>query len=81
MTLQTIAEIMDSGDLKGLLYSKQTKSLTWSNRKCQIAVDIADALMYLHTLTPKLIHRDIKSHNLLIDSEMSTILPSHAIIQ
>lgn len=67
------------GRLKGLLDSDQAKRLTWVNRKCQIAIEIADALEYLHTLDPKLIHRDIKSRNVLIDSQMGAKLSDFGI--
>ncbi|XP_074309099.1 lysM domain receptor-like kinase 4 [Silene latifolia] len=43
------------------------KSLSWRNRM-QVALDVAMGLNYLHTYTsPPLIHKDIKSSNILLD--------------
>ncbi|KAL4093180.1 hypothetical protein PRIC1_012167 [Phytophthora ramorum] len=72
-------EFMDCGDLKSLLDSSRASSLTWANLKCQIAIDIADALVYLHTLNPKLIHRDLKSRNVLIDAQSGAKLSDFGI--
>jgi serine/threonine protein kinase len=37
--------------------------------KLQIACDIADALVYVHSFVPAIVHRDIKSRNVLLSSE------------
>lgn len=34
--------------------------------KLKIAANIADALYFLHTQTPKILHRDLKSPNVLV---------------
>ncbi|RLN98166.1 hypothetical protein BBJ28_00020499 [Nothophytophthora sp. Chile5] len=79
LTIQAVTEFMDCGDLKSLLDSSRAGSLTWANLKCQIAIDIADALVYLHTLNPKLIHRDLKSRNVLIDAQSGAKLSDFGI--
>ncbi|CAI5713420.1 unnamed protein product [Peronospora destructor] len=79
LTIQAVTEFMDCGDLKSLLDSSRASSLTWANLKCQIAIDIADALVYLHTLNPKLIHRDLKSRNVLIDAQSGAKLSDFGI--
>ncbi|KAG6608730.1 TKL protein kinase [Phytophthora cinnamomi] len=79
LTIQAVTEFMDCGDLKSLLDSSRASSLTWANLKCQIAIDIADALVYLHTLNPKLIHRDLKSRNVLIDAQTGAKLSDFGI--
>ncbi|KAH9171911.1 hypothetical protein AeNC1_017763, partial [Aphanomyces euteiches] len=48
---------------------KSGTDLPWLNVKLNLAVDITDALVYLHTLNPKYIHRDLKSRNILIDAD------------
>ncbi|TMW54955.1 hypothetical protein Poli38472_014726 [Pythium oligandrum] len=78
-SIQAITEFMDCGDLRSLLDSSRASSLTWANLKCQIAIDIADALVYLHTLNPKLIHRDLKSRNVLIDAHTGAKLSDFGI--
>ncbi|RQM12625.1 hypothetical protein DD237_008063 [Peronospora effusa] len=79
LTIQAVTEFMDCGDLKSLLDSSRASSLTWANLKCQIAIDIADALVYMHTLNPKLIHRDLKSRNVLIDAQSGAKLSDFGI--
>ncbi|KAF1325176.1 Tkl protein kinase, partial [Globisporangium splendens] len=79
LTIQAVTEFMDCGDLRSLLDSNRASSLTWANLKCQISIDIADALVYLHTLNPKLIHRDLKSRNVLIDAQTGAKLSDFGI--
>jgi hypothetical protein len=79
LTIQAVTEFMDCGDLRSLLDSSRASSLTWANLKCQIAIDVADALVYLHTLNPKLIHRDLKSRNVLIDANTGAKLSDFGI--
>jgi len=64
--VQAITEYMDMGDLRTLL--DQDHSLTWTSPKLLYAKDIIEALVYLHSLTPKLLHRDLKTKNVLIDT-------------
>jgi len=34
--------------------------------KLRMAIDIAEGMLYLHTRTPPIVHRDLKSHNLFV---------------
>ncbi|KAL8249415.1 hypothetical protein R6Q59_006283 [Mikania micrantha] len=55
---------------------KTTVSLTWAQR-IQICLDIANGIDYLHTDMegkPRIIHRDIKSDNILLDENMNAKL-------
>ncbi|TMW65192.1 hypothetical protein Poli38472_009359 [Pythium oligandrum] len=67
--LQMIVEFMSHGDLGKYLASSRTTpdGRMWSTRKISIAADIAEALLYLHSLEPVVLHRDLKSRNVLLD--------------
>lgn len=59
-----LMEYMKNGSLDDLLFKdKVTLSLS---EVVQLALDIAKGLNYLHCLTPKIIHRDLKSANVLV---------------
>ncbi|TMW63846.1 hypothetical protein Poli38472_002787 [Pythium oligandrum] len=66
--LQIVTEFMDSGDLLTVLRRSSPTDLTWNNGKAAYCVQICEAVFYLHSLQPALIHRDIKSRNILVDS-------------
>ncbi|XP_027916515.1 probable receptor-like protein kinase At1g49730 isoform X3 [Vigna unguiculata] len=60
-------EYMGNGSLKDHLHSPGKTPLSWRTR-IQIAIDVANALEYLHFYCdPPLCHRDIKSSNTLLD--------------
>ncbi|KAL4146968.1 hypothetical protein PRNP1_010724 [Phytophthora ramorum] len=66
--LCAVTEFMAKGDLYGYLERRKGK-LNWRDHKMWLAEDIAEALGYLHSLSPKVIHRDLKSKNILLDSK------------
>ncbi|KDO30754.1 TKL protein kinase [Saprolegnia parasitica CBS 223.65] len=66
-----ITEYMDGGDLRNLLAS--TQSFSWP-QKVHVALHIAEALVYLHSLEPKIIHRDLKSRNVLLNTKLDAKL-------
>ncbi|GLE11392.1 hypothetical protein PINS_up023779 [Pythium insidiosum] len=49
------------------------------DRKLRIALHVAEGLTYLHTLRPKIVHRDLKSKNVLIDSNWNAKLSDFGI--
>ncbi|KAK7319882.1 hypothetical protein RJT34_04610 [Clitoria ternatea] len=60
-------EYLGNGSLKDHLHSPGKTPLSWRTR-IQIAIDVANALEYLHFYCdPPLCHRDIKSSNTLLD--------------
>lgn len=62
-----IYEYMENGSLKDHLHTPGRSPLGWQTR-VQIAIDVANALEYLHFYCdPPLCHRDIKSSNILLD--------------
>ncbi|KAJ8751702.1 hypothetical protein K2173_025870 [Erythroxylum novogranatense] len=65
-----IYEFMCNGSLANLLYNQKEQSLSWEER-LQIAMDIAHGIEYLHEgAVPSVIHRDLKSANILLDQSM-----------
>ncbi|KAJ4790276.1 Protein kinase superfamily protein [Rhynchospora pubera] len=63
-----VYEYMEKGSLKDHLHSSDKAPLAWQTR-IQIAIDVANALEYLHFYCdPFLCHGDIKSSNVLLDS-------------
>lgn len=64
-----VSEYMDGGDVRTLLESRKIE-LSWPKEKISIAIDIAEALAFMHSLNPKIIHRDLKSRNVLLNSSM-----------
>ena len=59
-----ITEYVEKGALSDVL-AKQSIDLPWNVRE-KMAMDAARGMNYLHTFSPPIIHRDLKSHNLLV---------------
>ncbi|XP_021906618.1 probable receptor-like protein kinase At1g80640 [Carica papaya] len=70
-----VYEMMQNGSLENQLHGHSGGSvLTWPLR-LKIAVDIARGLEYLHEhCSPPVIHRDLKSSNILLDSSFNAKL-------
>ncbi|KAL8131937.1 hypothetical protein AgCh_007733 [Apium graveolens] len=69
-----VYEYMNNGNLEQWLHGamRQHGSLTWEARM-KVLLGTAKALAYLHeAIEPKVIHRDIKSSNILIDHEFNS---------
>ncbi|KAF1313570.1 Protein kinase, partial [Globisporangium splendens] len=58
-----VLEYLERGDVFSLLRSSM--ALTWSDPLLKIATDVAQGVTYLHNCDPPLVHRDLKSSNLL----------------
>ncbi|CAK9216090.1 unnamed protein product [Sphagnum troendelagicum] len=66
-----VYEFMTNGSLEQQLNDKEHKPLSWDQR-VRIAQDISRGIEYLHDgAVPPVIHRDIKSANILLDSTMA----------
>jgi len=64
--LAIVTEFMGCGDLYGFLHDT-TKELNWILR-FKIANDIANGMSFLHSAKPPIVHRDLKSPNVLLAS-------------
>ncbi|KAI9981911.1 hypothetical protein PInf_009691 [Phytophthora infestans] len=62
-------EFLPTGDLHGYL-TKHADVLSWSKDKMGIAIGVARALEFLHSQVPPLIHRDLKSKNILLTRQL-----------
>ncbi|XP_077218354.1 uncharacterized protein LOC143852692 isoform X2 [Tasmannia lanceolata] len=60
-----VTEFLPRGSLFRLL-QRNTSRLDW-RRRVHMALDIARGMNYLHHCSPPIIHRDLKSSNLLVD--------------
>ncbi|XP_077218394.1 uncharacterized protein LOC143852695 [Tasmannia lanceolata] len=60
-----VTEFLPRGSLFQLL-QRNTSRLDW-RRRVHMALDIARGMNYLHHCNPPIIHRDLKSSNLLVD--------------
>ncbi|KAL9237475.1 hypothetical protein vseg_012018 [Gypsophila vaccaria] len=64
-----VTEFLPRGSLFRLL-QRSTSKLDW-RRRLHMALDIARGMNYLHNCSPPVIHRDLKSSNLLVDKNWS----------
>lgn len=68
--LMLVYDYMPNGSLNKWIFDKPTQLLGWERRR-RILVDVAEGLNYLHHGWDQVvIHRDIKSSNILLDSDM-----------
>ncbi|XP_062234176.1 receptor-like protein kinase HSL1 [Phragmites australis] len=64
-----VYEYMLNGSLGDVLHSSKAGLLDWPTRY-KIALDAAEGLSYLHhDCVPAIVHRDVKSNNILLDAE------------
>jgi serine/threonine protein kinase len=58
-------EYCDGGSLYDLLHKKQIKLSP--EKQFEYALAIAEGMEYLHTHKPMIVHRDLNSHNILVN--------------
>ena len=65
---------MPNGSLHGLLHqdahASQTQQGLTLEQRLNIATDVADALDYLHSCDPPIVHCDLKPSNILLDQDL-----------
>lgn len=61
-----VVEYMPNGSLYDLLHSSSSRSPGWT-RRVRFGLQVAKGVQLLHSSNPPVIHRDIKSSNILID--------------
>uniref|UniRef100_A0A6J0V9D6 Receptor-interacting serine/threonine-protein kinase 2 n=1 Tax=Pogona vitticeps TaxID=103695 RepID=A0A6J0V9D6_9SAUR len=67
--LGIVTEYMPNGSLNELLHGKNVyPDLAWSLR-FRMLYEIALGVNYLHNMTPPLLHHDLKTQNILLDSD------------
>jgi len=59
-------EFMSRGSLYDVLHNQDQPEISWQLIKKMI-IDAVKGCLYLHSFVPMIIHRDLKSHNLLVD--------------
>jgi serine/threonine protein kinase len=66
-----VYEYMPNGSLGDVLHGAKAGMLDWATRY-KVALDAAEGLSYLHhDCVPAIVHRDVKSNNILLDAEFS----------
>eukprot|EP01116_Phalansterium_solitarium_P025293 TRINITY_DN9590_c0_g2_i1.p1 TRINITY_DN9590_c0_g2~~TRINITY_DN9590_c0_g2_i1.p1 ORF type:complete len:976 (+),score=404.90 TRINITY_DN9590_c0_g2_i1:228-3155(+) len=61
-----VMEYVSRGSLARLLSQRETVELGWPLR-VEMLIDVARGMNYLHSMRPPIMHRDLKTDNLLVD--------------
>jgi len=62
-----VTEFMSGGSLHHLLH--KAKTALQISQQARIALQVAEGVAFLHSLTPPVVHRDLKSLNIVLDAE------------
>ena len=62
-----MTEFCENSSLEKIIFDVEKHPLAWQN-VILFAKDVAEGMLYLHNLKPRLIHRDLKPDNVLVDS-------------
>ncbi|XVF43240.1 hypothetical protein PTKIN_Ptkin02bG0024300 [Pterospermum kingtungense] len=69
-----IYNYLSGGNLENFIKERSARAVAWKIIH-KIALDIANALAYLHDqCTPKVLHRDVKPSNILLDNDCNAYL-------
>ncbi|KAK1942825.1 putative LIM domain-containing serine/threonine-protein kinase [Phytophthora citrophthora] len=74
--LCVVSELMEGGYLRALLnqFENEKHSHGFDHDKVKIALHVAHALTYMHSFAPPIVHRDLKSKNILLTNEFDAKL-------
>ncbi len=67
-----LTEYMEQKSLKDVLTAHLEQPMDWK-LKIRLAIDVTRGMIYLHTRDPPIIHRDLKTSNLLVQSFFGNI--------
>ncbi|GMF65246.1 unnamed protein product [Phytophthora lilii] len=69
--LIAVTEYMALGDLRQWLHRTASRQAgKWSVQKVQMLLDVTRALLYLHSMHPRLVHGNCNSRNVLLDQSL-----------
>lgn len=60
-----VMEYLENGDMHSVLHSTIGKRFTWADPLLKMAIDVVQGMLYLHSQEPPIVHRDLKSVNVL----------------
>jgi serine/threonine-protein kinase TNNI3K len=75
--ISCISEYMEGGDLRTLLErfeQDEHRAHGFDDDKIKIALHVAEGLAYLHDMDPTVLHRDLKSKNILLNNNLDAKL-------
>ncbi|OMO68210.1 hypothetical protein COLO4_29817 [Corchorus olitorius] len=67
--LSIVTEYLSRGSLYRLLHKPGARDVLDERRRLSMAYDVAKGMNYLHRRNPPIVHRDLKSPNLLVDKK------------
>ncbi|KAF9598701.1 hypothetical protein IFM89_029951 [Coptis chinensis] len=67
--LSIVTEYLSRGSLYRLLHKSGAREMLDERRRLSMAFDVAKGMNYLHRRNPPIVHRDLKSPNLLVDKK------------
>ncbi|KAK9127647.1 hypothetical protein Syun_016444 [Stephania yunnanensis] len=67
--LSIVTEYLSRGSLYRLLHKSGAREVLDERRRLNMAYDVAKGMNYLHRRNPPIVHRDLKSPNLLVDKK------------
>lgn len=60
-----VMEYLENGDVHSVLHSRLGANFTWADPLLKMAIDVVQGMLYLHSLESPVVHRDLKSVNIM----------------